>query len=265
VSSRRASHHPPPLCLTSTFPLTTIRSRGITIRSSPSPHPIQPSRRRQSNRPPDATGEVVRAAGRRDDRSRQHVRGGGVLPEGQGTWRQTHHRVRSLHGPREAAWRRIHTSRTTTTIISSCWPQTSRDTRNLIKLVSKAYLEGFYYKPRMDKEILQQHHEGLIGLSGCLSGEVAYLIGQKDLAGATKAAGEISRDLRQGQLLSRTASQRVGNTSASPTTGCSTSTRNWASPSQAPTTATTSKKKTRARTTLCSACRPGKRSTIPTA
>ncbi len=62
--------------------------------------------------------------------------------------------------------------------------------QNLIKLVSKAYLEGFYYKPRMDKEILQQHHEGLIGLSGCLSGEVAYLIGQKDLAGATKAAGE---------------------------------------------------------------------------
>ena len=42
----------------------------------------------------------------------------------------------------------------------------------------------------MDKEIFQQHHEGLIGLSGCLSGEVAHLIGQKDLAGATKAAGE---------------------------------------------------------------------------
>jgi DNA polymerase-3 subunit alpha len=62
--------------------------------------------------------------------------------------------------------------------------------QNLIKLVSKAYLEGFYYKPRMDKELLQQHHDGLIALSGCLSGEVAYLIGQNDLAGATKAAGE---------------------------------------------------------------------------
>jgi DNA polymerase III subunit alpha len=62
--------------------------------------------------------------------------------------------------------------------------------QNLIKLVSKAYLEGFYYKPRMDKELLQQHHEGLIALSGCLSGEVAYLIGQRDLEGATKAAGE---------------------------------------------------------------------------
>ncbi len=62
--------------------------------------------------------------------------------------------------------------------------------QNLIKLVSKAYLEGFYYKPRMDKELLQQHHEGLIALSGCLSGEVAYLIGQRDLEGATTAAGE---------------------------------------------------------------------------
>ena len=62
--------------------------------------------------------------------------------------------------------------------------------QNLIKLVSKAYLEGFYYKPRMDKEILKEHHEGLIALSGCLSGEIPYLIGQKDMAGAMHVAGE---------------------------------------------------------------------------
>ncbi len=62
--------------------------------------------------------------------------------------------------------------------------------QNLIKLVSKAYLEGFYYKPRMDKDLLQQHHDGLIALSGCLSGEVPYLIGQKDMEGATRVAGE---------------------------------------------------------------------------
>ena len=42
----------------------------------------------------------------------------------------------------------------------------------------------------MDKELLQQHHEGIIALSGCLSGEIPYLIGQKDMAGATQAAGE---------------------------------------------------------------------------
>ena len=62
--------------------------------------------------------------------------------------------------------------------------------QNLIKLVSKAYLEGFYYKPRMDKDILNEHHEGLIALSGCLSGEIPYLIGQKDMDRAAAVAGE---------------------------------------------------------------------------
>ena len=61
---------------------------------------------------------------------------------------------------------------------------------NLIKLSSKAYLEGFYYKPRMDKELLQEHHEGLIALSGCLSGEVPYLIGQQDMEKAAQTAGQ---------------------------------------------------------------------------
>ena len=62
--------------------------------------------------------------------------------------------------------------------------------QNLIKLVSKAYIEGFYYKPRMDKEILKEHHDGIIALSGCLSGEIPYLIGQKDMDGAMAVAGE---------------------------------------------------------------------------
>src|SRR5579863_7572764 len=44
--------------------------------------------------------------------------------------------------------------------------------RNLIKLTSKAYLEGFYYKPRVDKELLRQHSEGIIALSACLKGEI---------------------------------------------------------------------------------------------
>ena len=62
--------------------------------------------------------------------------------------------------------------------------------QNLIKLVSKGYLEGFYYKPRIDKELLKLHHEGIIALSGCLSGEIPYLIGQKDMEGAMAVAGE---------------------------------------------------------------------------
>src|ERR1700722_15880278 len=43
--------------------------------------------------------------------------------------------------------------------------------RNLLRLSSKSFLEGFYYKPRIDKEILKQHSEGLICLSGCASAE----------------------------------------------------------------------------------------------
>lgn len=48
--------------------------------------------------------------------------------------------------------------------------------QNLIALVTKGNLEGFYYKPRIDKELLAAHHEGLIVLSGCPSGEIARLL-----------------------------------------------------------------------------------------
>ena len=52
----------------------------------------------------------------------------------------------------------------------------SKGYKNLSKLVSKAYFEGFYYKPRIDKELLSQHSDGLIALSSCLKGEVPRLI-----------------------------------------------------------------------------------------
>jgi len=48
--------------------------------------------------------------------------------------------------------------------------------RNLLQLVTKSNLEGFYYKPRVDKELLKLHHDGLIALSGCARGELARLI-----------------------------------------------------------------------------------------
>ena len=56
--------------------------------------------------------------------------------------------------------------------------------QNLLKLVSRGFTEGFYYKPRVDKELLRQYHEGLIASSACLNGEVASLItrGMKDEA-----------------------------------------------------------------------------------
>ena len=48
--------------------------------------------------------------------------------------------------------------------------------RNLIKIVSKGFTEGFYYRPRVDKEVLRQYHEGLICTSACLAGEIARLL-----------------------------------------------------------------------------------------
>ncbi len=59
---------------------------------------------------------------------------------------------------------------------------------NLIKLVSAGYTEGFYYKPRIDKELLSQHAAGLIGLSSCLKGEVATGLRTEQPDRARKAA-----------------------------------------------------------------------------
>ena len=61
---------------------------------------------------------------------------------------------------------------------------------NLIRLVSAAHLEGFYYKPRIDKEILAQHSEGLIGLSACLKGEIASHLLEERTQDARSAASE---------------------------------------------------------------------------
>ncbi|UCB43515.1 MAG: DNA polymerase III subunit alpha [Dehalococcoidales bacterium] len=60
--------------------------------------------------------------------------------------------------------------------------------RNLLQLTTKAHLEGFYYRPRVDKELLQEHHQGLIALSACLSGEVSRLITEGRLGEAKQAA-----------------------------------------------------------------------------
>ena len=59
---------------------------------------------------------------------------------------------------------------------------------NLIKLVSSGYTEGFYYKPRIDKDLLAAHAAGLIGLSSCLKGEVATGIRTEQHAKAMQAA-----------------------------------------------------------------------------
>ncbi len=60
--------------------------------------------------------------------------------------------------------------------------------QNLIAMVSQAWTEGFYSKPRVDFELLQKYHEGLIALSACLAGEIPRALSMRDYAGAKEAA-----------------------------------------------------------------------------
>lgn len=60
--------------------------------------------------------------------------------------------------------------------------------KNLLKLVSQAFVEGFYNKPRVDWELLKQYHEGLICLSACLAGEIPRLLSNADYDGAKETA-----------------------------------------------------------------------------
>jgi len=64
---------------------------------------------------------------------------------------------------------------------------------NLIKLVSLAHLEGFYYKPRVDKDILFKYNEGLIALSGCMKGEIASHAGKGEMKKALQSAEEYAK------------------------------------------------------------------------
>ena len=72
--------------------------------------------------------------------------------------------------------------------------ETKAGYRNLVKLVSYGFLEGFYYKPRIDKELLAEHSEGLIGLSACLKGEIPQAALRGDDKKALRAAG-VYRDI----------------------------------------------------------------------
>jgi DNA polymerase-3 subunit alpha len=63
--------------------------------------------------------------------------------------------------------------------------------RNLMKLSSAAYLEGYYYKPRLDWELLTQYHEGVVATTGCLGGVVLQALLQGDLEGAVAKAARL--------------------------------------------------------------------------
>src|SRR6188472_1381394 len=76
--------------------------------------------------------------------------------------------------------------------------ETNEGYHNLIKLVSSGYTEGFYYKPRIDKDLLARHSKGLIGLSACMSGVPSAMLAQEKCDEAAKAAIEFEEILGKG-------------------------------------------------------------------
>jgi DNA polymerase-3 subunit alpha len=70
--------------------------------------------------------------------------------------------------------------------------------RNLSRLTSKAFTEGFYYKPRIDKELLAQHSKGLIALSSCMSGVPSALLAQDRFDEAAAQALEFEQIMGKG-------------------------------------------------------------------
>src|SRR5438874_1471801 len=72
--------------------------------------------------------------------------------------------------------------------------------RNLIELITRAHLDGYWYKPRIDKELLAAHSQGLIGTSSCLSGEVLRRLAGGDEKGAEQAADDYRSILGEGNF-----------------------------------------------------------------
>jgi DNA polymerase-3 subunit alpha len=69
--------------------------------------------------------------------------------------------------------------------------ETDEGYRNLLKLSSRAYLEGYFYKPRVDWELLEELHDGIIATTGCLGGVVLQALLQGDVEGATEKAARL--------------------------------------------------------------------------
>ncbi len=72
--------------------------------------------------------------------------------------------------------------------------------KNLIKLISAAYIEGFYYKPRIDLDLLRQNSRGLIGMSGCLKGKISRHILNNEISEAFKTADIYNQIFGQGNF-----------------------------------------------------------------
>ena len=88
--------------------------------------------------------------------------------------------------------------------------------RNLLKLVSQAYLEGFYHRPRMDKQLLAEHAEGLLCLSGCLSSEIGVQLVAGQRRSRSRDGRHLPRHLRRRPVLHRAAGSRPRRSAGDP-------------------------------------------------
>lgn len=79
-------------------------------------------------------------------------------------------------------------------IILYCLQENNQGYKNLMKIVTRGFTEGYYYKPRVDYEVLEKYHEGIIALSACLAGEIPNKILKEDFDGARAAANKM-RDI----------------------------------------------------------------------
>ena len=94
-----------------------------------------------------------------------------VLPEGQGAGHQSDPRPGGLHRPRQPVPQGGSAASKEANYHLTLLAHNRTGFQNLMKLSSAAFLEGFYFKPRIDKELLAAHSEGIICLSGCVSSE----------------------------------------------------------------------------------------------
>ena len=136
---------------------------------------------------------------------------------------------------------------------------------NLLKLVSRASLEGYYYKPRIDRALLAEHANGLIALSACYSGEPSRAILESDLASAPRRRGLVSRGLRRG-LLPRAPGPRQSGRPGGQRAGCSSCSKQLGIPLVATNDiALHAARGSRAPRTCCCACRPTAPTRTPSA
>ena len=136
--------------------------------------------------------------------------------------------------------------------------ETDEGYKNLIKLVSAGYTEGFYYRPRIDKELLAQHAAGLIGLSSCLKGEVASALKVEQARPALEAAARLRDILGKNNFFLEMQyqgieEQKVVNRGIVPLA------RDLSCRWSRPTTCTICVRATISRTTSCSASAPARR------